>query len=141
MVHAGRLRGDRDGRTLCWHDHSCARENRNDPGCDVSSCSCPLCVGGGSAIRLVCSAFSCGRIPFTRRSVGPAEDDEEFFRHWPLSPRCRQTVKPVRLGLVRGWFCGAELRGILVLPSFWREPGHARYHFLLGKYLCGDFRI
>ena len=71
--------------------------------------------------------------------VSLAGDAETLFRHCAIPPRDRQAFQPVRLGLVRRWFCRAELRGVLVLPAFRSSPGDSWSHFLLGKYLCRHF--
>src|SRR5882762_9411193 len=77
---------------------------------------------------------------FAATTVGVARNDREFLRDRAFPPSGYETFESVRAGLVCRWFCGAELRRVLVLPAVRCKSWDARCHFLLGKYLCGDFR-
>src|SRR5437016_13665777 len=86
------------------------------------------------------SSLTRGGSEFAARRIGFARNDRELLGDRPFPANGYETFEFVRPGLVCRWFCGAELCGVLVLPAIRCKPGNTWRHFLLGKYLCGDFR-
>jgi MFS family permease len=80
---------------------------------------------------------SAAKVLSSQEASALADNAEALFRYRAIPPRDRQAFQPVRLGLVRWWFRGAEFRCVLVLPAFRRPSRNSRDYFLLGKSLCG----
>src|SRR5229473_3263679 len=126
--------------TIRRSGHACAARIHHDACGNLPRRRGSIRRSGCSVGVLLYSPFACRGSEFAARRVAFARNDWELLRDRPFPGCGYEAFEFVRPGLVCRWFCGAELRRLLVLPAIRSKPWNTGCHFLLGKHLCGDFR-